>query len=466
MDEPRWQQRSALLVCMAASFLTPFSSSALNLAIPALGRDLGAGAVTVSWVVTAFLLSSASLLLPAGRLADIVGRKRVLLTGLFLFCLSSLACGLAPSVAVLVALRVVQGGAAAMIFATSLAILTSVFPAGERGRVLGIAVTAVYVGLAVGPVVGGTLTELFGWRSIFFATAALGAISALLPALRLRGEWAGAAGEAFDWPGACLGAAGLAALLQGLSSLSTGRHAVLTLSCGALLLGAFVLRETSTPHPLLDLRIFAGNVVFGFSNLAALIHYCATFAVTFLLSLHLQVVQGRDPRSAGMILLVQPVLMAALSPWAGRLSDRHEPRTLASLGMGVTALGLIVLSLLPERAPLGALIAALAAIGAGFALFSSPNSNAIMGAVTRARYGIAAAVLSSMRLIGQALSMAIVTFLLGAHVGAARLDPRAVPALVYAERVAFAVFAALCVAGTLASLARGRVHGIGELPRV
>ena len=466
MDEPRWQQRSALLVCMAASFLTPFSSSALNLAIPALGRDLGAGAVTVSWVVTAFLLSSASLLLPAGRLADIVGRKRVLLTGLFLFCLSSLACGLAPSVAVLVALRVVQGGAAAMIFATSLAILTSVFPAGERGRVLGIAVTAVYVGLAAGPVAGGLLNELLGWRSIFFATAALGAISALLPALRLRGEWAGAAGEAFDWPGACLGAAGLAALLQGLSSLSTGRHAVLTLSSGVLLLGAFVVRETRTPYPLLDLRIFAGNVVFGFSNLAALIHYCATFAVTFLLSLHLQVVQGRDPRSAGMILLVQPVLMAALSPWAGRLSDRHEPRTLASLGMGVTALGLIVLSLLPERAPLGALIAALAAIGAGFALFSSPNSNAIMGAVTRARYGIAAAVLSSMRLIGQALSMAIVTFLLGAHVGAARLDPRAVPALVYAERVAFAVFAALCVAGTLASLARGRVHGIGELPRV
>jgi len=170
------------------------------------------------------------------------------------------------------------------------------------------------------------------------------------------------------------------------------------------------------------------------------------------------VVQGRDPRSAGMILLVQPVLMAALSPWAGRLSDRHEPRTLASLGMAVTALGLVVLCLLPERAPLGALLAALAAIGTGFALFSSPNSNAIMGAVARARYGIAAAVLSSMRLIGQALSMAIVTFLLGAHVGAARLDPRAVPALVHAQRAAFGVFAVLCVAGVLASLARGRVH--------
>ena len=464
MDEPRRQRRNALLVCMAASFLTPFSSSALNLAIPALGRDLGVGAVTLSWVVTAFLLAAASVLLPAGRLADIVGRKRVLLAGLSLFCLTSLACGLAPSIAALVGLRVMQGGAAAMIFATSLAILTSVFPANERGRVLGIAVTAVYVGLAAGPVAGGFLTELFGWRSIFLVTAALGATAALLPALRLRGEWTGAAGEGFDWPGACLGAAGLAALLQGLSSLSTGRHALPTLACGALLLAAFVARETRARHPLLDLGIFAGNVVFAYSNLAALIHYCATFAVTFLLSLHLQVVQGRDPRSAGMILLVQPVLMAALSPWAGRLSDRHEPRTLASLGMAVTALGLVALGLLPAGASPGVLVAALAAIGAGFALFSSPNSNAIMGAVARARYGIAAAVLSSMRLIGQALSMAIVTLLLGVHVGAARLDPRAVPALVHAERVAFGVFAALCVIGTLASLARGRVHEDPRLP--
>ena len=212
------------------------------------------------------------------------------------------------------------------------------------------------------------------------------------------------------------------------------------------------------PHPLLELRIFAGNVVFGFSNLAALIHYSATFAVTFLLSLHLQVVQGRDPRSAGMILLVQPVLMAALSPWAGRLSDRHEPRTLASLGMAVTAVVCVVLCLLPERAPLGALLTALAAIGTGFALFSSPNSNAIMGAVARARYRIAAAVpvVDATDRAGAEHGDRYVSA--GAHVGAARLDPSAVPALLRAERLAFGVFAVLCAVGVLASLARGRVY--------
>lgn len=463
MAKPESQRRNALLVCMAASFVTPFSSSALNLAIPAIGRDLGAGAVAVSWVVTAFLLSSASLLLPAGRLADIVGRKRVFIAGVALFCATSLGCGLAPAIAALIALRAAQGAAAALVFATSLAILTSVYPPGDRGRVLGIAVTAVYVGLAAGPVAGGFLTAHLGWRSIFLVTAGLTAAAALVPALRLRGEWVGAAGESFDWPGAVLGASGLAAFLLGLSSLSSGGGAGLALGCGAVLLLAFAAREARARHPLVDVRLFAGNVVFAFSNLAALIHYSATFAVTFLVSLHLQVVQGRDPRSAGLVLLAQPVLMAVLSPWAGRLSDRHEPRTLASLGMAVTALGVAALGLLPVRAPLAALLAALATIGAGFALFSSPNSNAVMSSVDRARYGVAAAVLAAMRLIGQALSMAVVTFLLGAHVGRSRLDAAAVPALVRSERIAFALFAALCVAGMLASLSRGRVRR-GEGP--
>ena len=458
MEEPRGQRRRALAICMAASFVTPFSSSALNLAIPALGRDLGAGAVTLSWVVNAFLLAAASLLLPLGRLADILGRKRVFLAGVALFSTASLVCALAPSAAALIALRVVQGAAASMIFATSLAILSSVYPAGQRGRVLGIAVTAVYVGLVAGPVAGGLLTAALGWRSIFVVTAALGLLGALLPAIRLRGEWRGAAGEPFDGPGAALVACGIAAGLYGVSSLTTSPRALLPLVAGALLLAAFVHRQTSAVHPLLDLRGLVGNLTFAFSNLAALIHYCATFAVSFLLSLHLQVVQGRSAREAGLILLAQPALMALLSPWAGHLSDRHEPRTLASLGMAVTATGLLALGALQADATVAALMAVLAVIGTGFALFSSPNSNAVMGAVEPRLYGVAAAVLAAMRLIGQALSMAVVTLAIGARLRAARLDAATVADLVRAERLALAVFAALCVVGVLASLARGTVH--------
>jgi EmrB/QacA subfamily drug resistance transporter len=458
MDDSPRQRRSALLVCMAASFLTPFSSSALNLAIPAIGRDLGAGAVTLSWVVTSFLLASASLLLPAGRLADIVGRKRVFIAGVALYSATSLACGLAHSAAALIAARIGQGVGASMIFATSLAIVTSAFPAGERGRVLGVSVTAVYVGLSVGPLVGGVLTESLGWRSIFLLTAALGFTVALLPALRLRGDWVGARGERFDVGGACLIAVGLVAALHGMSSLSTGRLAPATLAVGVACLALFLLWERRASNPLLDLRTVTGNAAFAFSNLAALINYSATFAVTFVLSLHLQVVRGLDARHAGAVLLVQPVMMAALSTWAGRLSDRREPRVIASAGMAITAAGLLILCLLPARAPLALMVVALAVVGTGFALFSSPNSNAVMGAVARAQYGVAAAVLSSMRLIGQALSMALVTLILGARVGGGRLDAAAAPQLLASERTAFALFTVLCVAGVFASLARGPLH--------
>ncbi len=458
MEESPGQRRNALLVCMAASFLTPFSSSALNLAIPAIGRDFGAGAVALSWVVTSFLLASASLLLPVGRLADIVGRKRVFIAGVALYSAASLGCGVARTVAALVAGRVVQGAGAAMIFATSLAIVTSVFPAGERGRVLGVSVTAVYVGLSVGPFVGGVLTESLGWRAIFLLTAGLGFAAALLPALRLRGEWLGAGGERFDAVGAALITVGLAAALHGVSSLSTSRLAPATLALGVMALALFLVWESRAAAPLLDLRALAGNTAFAFSNLAALINYSATFAVTFVLSLHLQLVRGLDARSAGLVLLVQPVMMALLSTWAGRLSDRREPRVIASLGMAITAAGLLLLGLLPATSPLAAMVAALAIVGTGFALFSSPNSNAVMEAVSRAQYGVAAAVLSSMRLIGQALSMALVTVVLGARVGAGRLDAGAVPQLLASERVTFALFTAMCVAGVLASLARGRMH--------
>jgi EmrB/QacA subfamily drug resistance transporter len=460
MDDSQGQRRSALLVCMAASFLTPFSSSALNLAIPAIGRELGGGAVTLSWVVTSFLLASASLLLPVGRLADIVGRKRVFIAGIAIYSAASLVCGAARSIHALIAARAVQGGSAAMIFATSLAIVTSVFPAKERGRVLGVSVTAVYVGLSLGPIVGGILTESLGWRSIFLLTAGLGALTALLPALRLRGEWRGAAGQRFDWPGAALSAAGIAAGLRGLSGLSTSRLAPAMLAAGAALLVAFILWERRASAPLLDLKTVTGNATFAFSNLAALINYSATFAVTFVLSLHLQLVRGLDARHAGLVLLMQPVMMALLSPWAGRLSDRHEPRIVASVGMALSAGGLALLGAVPAQAPLAVTVAALAVVGTGFALFSSPNSNAVMGAVAREQYGVAAAVLSSMRLIGQALSMAIVTLIIGAHLPTAELARESAPALVASEHTAFAVFTALCVLGIFASLARGRMHSV------
>jgi EmrB/QacA subfamily drug resistance transporter len=451
------EQVDVLLATCIASFLPPFMSSSLNLAIPAIGVQFGASAVAVNWVVASYLIASAAFLLPFGRLGDVVGRKRVFLTGMLAHAFFSIASGLATSVASLIAFRVLQGIGGAMAFATSVAILTGAFPQEDRGRVLGINSAAVYVGLSLGPVAGGLLTQHVGWRSIFFVNAVLGLAVAAVMMLRVKHEWRGSDGESFDATGAALYTMSLAALVGGFSTLKTFPAAHWPVLLGGTGLVAFVVRELRAAHPVLDLRLFR-NVVFAFSNVAALANYSSTFAVTFLLSLYLQTVRGLEPQTAGAILLAQPVLMALLSPLAGRLSDRIEPRLVASLGMILTSLALALFARLGPSTPLLWVVAELMLIGIGFALFSSPNTNAVMSSISGRHYGVGAATLGTMRLVGQALSMAFVALVFAQFMGNAQIGRETAPLLIASSRFAFAFFAALCGAGTLASLARGRVR--------
>lgn len=447
---------AVLLATCLASFLTPFTGSALNLAIPAIGRELHASALTLNWVVGAFLLASAALLLPFGRLADIHGRGRIFLAGTLAHAATAVAAAFVSSAPVLVALRALQGASGALMFATGVALLTSAFPKESRGRVLGINTAAVYTGLSLGPVAGGWLTELWGWRSIFAASAGLGLIAAAAGRRIGRGP-RGAPGAGFDVGPALLYAASLAALLGGAAELGRGWGRAWVPVLGAAGLARFVWREAVSRRPLLDVRLFA-TAAFALSNLAALIHYSATFAVGFLLSLYLQIVRGLDASGAGLVLLVQPVLMALLSPPAGRLSDRVEPRFVASAGMALTALGLALFAGLGADASLGRVVAGLLLLGVGFALFSSPNTNAVMSSVPHESYGVAAATLGTMRTVGQAASLALVGLVLGRVVGDSALGPESVPRLLRAMQLAFGVFAGLCLVGTGASLARGRVR--------
>jgi predicted MFS family arabinose efflux permease len=323
--------------------------------------------------------------------------------------------------------------------------------------VLGINTAAVYTGLSLGPVIGGMLTQQLGWRSIFFVSAVLGVPAVLLMVIWVPEEWRGEHTDGYDAAGALLWAASLAALLAGISTLralDVGRWLVLT---GAAGVAAFVVRELRVTHPILELGLFR-NAVFALSNLAALINYSATFAVTFLLSLHLQAVRGLAPQSAGAILLIQPVLMAVLSPLAGRLSDRVEPRLVASAGMALTSLALILFAHLGSASPLGAVASGLALIGVGFGLFSSPNTNAVMSAVQTRSYGVAAATLGTMRQVGQAFSMSIVALVFAQVMGSARIARANAPLILASSHAIFTFLAALCIAGVFASLARGRIQ--------
>ena len=456
-DEEKRLKRTALWVCAAGSFLVPYMSSSVIVALPAIGREFGTGAVTLSWVTTAFILSSAILMLPVGRLADIHGRKLLFMIGLAVYTLASGLAAISHTAPQLITARVLQGIGGAMTAGANVAILTAIFPPGDRGRVLGINVAAVYVGISVGPFLGGVLTQYAGWRSIFFLNLPLGLVLLWLLAYRLPGEWAGARGEKFDLPGSVIFGAGMLALMLGFTRIQTVHGAALAVA-GVAGLAGFLWWEARAAQPMLDVALLRDNRVFLFSGLAALINYCATAGSGFLLSLYLQYVKGLAPREAGMVLLVQPVFQTLVAPFAGRLSDRIEPRIVASVGMALNAAGLALLIGIGPDTPLAAIIACLILMGAGFGAFSSPNTNAIMSSVDRSRYGVAAGTVGTMRVSGQVFSMGIVTVLLAVYLGSAAITPESIPQFITTARYSYAIFAVLCTIGVFASLARGRVR--------
>lgn len=451
----RGVQRVALACAILASFIAPFMSSSINIALPSIGKEFSLNARLMNWVPSSYLLAAAMFLVPFGRLADIVGRKKIFAIGMGLLTATSLACALAPSVSVLILFAVILGIGSAMVFSTALAILSSVFPPGERGRAIGIAAASTYLGLSLGPVLGGLITQRLGWRSIFLVNVPLGLIALILLVCKLKGEWAGSRGERFDVAGSVLLGLSLPAVMLGFSRLPAPAG-VGFLAGGVAGLALFVLWESRAKAPVLNIKLFRRNALFAFSNLAALINYSATFAVGFLLSLYLQYVKALSPQQAGLLLVAQPAVMATLSPLAGRLSDRIESWILASAGMACAVAGLALLAFLSRRTSLGYVAASLVILGFGFALFSSPNTNAVMSAVEKQFYGVASATLASMRLIGQMLSMGIALLIFTLFLGTAKITPQVHALFLAGTRTAFLIFASLCFGGVFASLARGK----------
>ena len=450
------ENKSALLVATFGSFLTPFMGSAINVALPSIGLEFNANAILLSWVATAYLLSAAVFLVPFGRIADITGRKRMFLIGIMVFTLASFFCGLSQNIIQLILFRVLQAVGSAMIFSTGIAIVTSIFPPGERGKAIGIIIGAVYVGLTIGPFAGGFLTEYFGWRSIFYVFIPFGIIAVLLILLYMKGEWAGAKGEKLDWFGSLLYAAALMGIMYGFSELPETKGFVFTV-CGFLILFFFILWELKHKYPVLELRLFVNNTTFRYSNLAALINYSATFAIGFLLSLYLQYIKALNPRDAGLILVASPIIMAIFAPIAGRLSDKFEPRIIASIGMALSTLGLVFLIFITVNTNLSSLVFILILLGFGFAFFSSPNTNAIMSSVDKKYLGVASGAVSTMRLVGQMMSMGIAMLLFSLFIGKVEIQPENYFLFLKSVKTAFGIFAILCFLGIFASLASGKV---------
>lgn len=447
------ERTPVLFVAAITSFLTPFMISSVNVTLPAIGKAFEMDAVTLGWVNTSFLMSAGVFLVPLGRLADIYGRKRILISGVWIFAIASLLSGLASTTVTLIALRILNGAGSAMIFGPSVAILLSVYPSDKRGRALGITIAAVYLGLSLGPIMGGVITQSIGWRGVFGSAALMGLLAAIGISLRLRGEWREAPGEHFDLTGSILYAMMLVALISGLSLLPDWKGGLLALLSLLAAVG-FIIWESKAESPMVNIRLLRRNSDFTLSQLIVLIFYTATFGVSFLLSLYFQLIKGLSPGRAGVFLLIQPLVQAATSPIAGRVSDRFAPRLIASSGILLTSIGLFILSFLDAQASIALIVAGLAVIGVGYGAFSSPNWNAAMSSIERSFYGMASGIVGTMRIVGQMLSMGLI-MLAFATMGPVSLTEEDHHLFLEALHVIFVVFGLLTVVGMFVSLGRG-----------
>lgn len=450
-------QKTVLLMVLLNAFTTPLMLSTANVALPVIAIDLDLSASSISWVPMAYLMASAMFVLIFSRVADLVGRKRIYLFGTASVIITSILALLAPSGILLIGARFLQGMSAAMLYSTQIAIISSVFSPQQRGRAIGLTVSAIYFGLTCGPLLGGLLVDSYGWRISFFVHIPLAVVALLIGYFKVSGDWVNTDVGHFDIKGTGIYMLIIACLCIGISLMPqvTG---FLLLFIGLAGIYIFVQVEQRLAYPLLDISLFQTNKVFTYSCCASLIIYAAIFANVFLVSFYLQFIKGLTPTVAGCIMMVQPLTMALFSPWAGRLSDKIEPRILTSAGIALTALGLFMLAMLSATSTISYLLGALLLTGLGFSFFSSPNANAIMNNVDKKNYGQAGSSMAIARLIGQMMSMVLVTMVFTIVVGHLKIEPTMYDSLQLAISSCFFISVGLCIPAIIFSLIRGRIH--------
>lgn len=460
-----------LLIACIGSVMGPLDSTIVSVTLPTISHDLGMDYSASVWVPTSYLVVTAALLLTMGRLSDMRGRKQIYLAGFVVFAIGSLLCSLAQDGGQLIASRALQGVGAAALMATATALITDVFPPHERGKALGINAMSVYIGLSLGPPLGALLTEALGWRSIFWVNIPIAVIvivlahvkiiQPVLPKNEIRFDFAGA----FSFGIALI--AFLVALTFGESNGWLSSFILGLLFIAVLLFISFIVIEKRRGRSaMFQLDLITRNRLFASSNLSALLNYTSFFGVSFIISFYLQRILHMDLYTTGIILLSMPLVMSLLSPLSGLMSDRIGSRSLASIGMFVMAAGLFLMSTLSLESSSLEVTAWLVVLGLGMGLFATPNTSAIMGCVERERLGVASGTLSTMRTVGQSMSLAIMgaliatassTELVSALFMGAPLPHGAVDAdFVRGMALAFQASALIAVMGGVTSLARGK----------
>jgi MFS family permease len=446
-----------LLICTVLSFFTVFAVNAVMVVIPSIASEFHMSNIVQNWIIIIFLLVVAVLSVPAGQISGKYGLKKVTILSIVLFIIISIANVLVTSSEQFLACRFILGIALSFINVTSMAMVVSAFAPEERGKALGINITGVYIGLSLSPVLGGILNYNLGWRSVvLFGVPFLLVILALL-LIKIDEEWITFENVPIDWKGSLAYGIGMVLFMYGFTILNETLGVILTV-LGIVILIIFALIELKQEHPVFDIRFFR-NRKFLSSNFASLSAYLATFAVTTILNYHLQYIKGFDSQTAGIILLAAPLCQVVLAPIAGRLSDRYIPQILAALGMGLGTVSLVLFSFLNEATSLEFLIISMIIYGVGFGLFSPPNTNVIMSSVPPKDTSVASAAVSTMRTVGQAMSMGILTLVFAFVMGDVPIIEQYYPLLISSCQITCIICVVLCIASVFASFVGIRSEG-------
>lgn len=438
-----------LLVCTVLSFFTVFAVNAVNIVIPSIAAEFHMSNIVQNWVTIIFLLVVAVLSVPAGQISGKFGLKKVTNFNIILFIIISIVNVIVTSSEQFLACRFILGISLAFINVTSMAMIVNVFPPEERGKALGINITGVYLGLSLSPVIGGILNFNLGWRSVvLFGVPFLFVILALL-LTRIDEEWSSFENIPLDLKGSLAYGVGIVLFMYGFTVLNTQLGIILTI-LGVIILVIFALIELRQDYPVFDIKFFK-NHKFLSANFASLCAYLATYAVTTILNYHLQYIKGFDSQTAGIILLVAPLCQVVLAPIAGRLSDKFVPQILAAIGMGLGTISLFLFSSLDSATSIEFLILSMIIYGVGFGLFSPPNTNVIMGSVPPKDTSVASAAVATMRTVGQAMSMGILTLVFAFVMGDVPIIEQYYPMLVQSCQLTCIICVVLCIASVFAS---------------
>ena len=451
------KKSSAILTAVLIAYvMMPIIGQSINVALPAIGKSLSSNPVVLGWISISLFLSIAVFAIPAGRIADIYGRKKIFLLGVIICTVTSFLLAVSYSAALMIFSRAIQGIGGAMILNTGLVIVSSIYPAGQRGKPLGLCMAAIYIGQTLAPFLGGLLTHHLGWRSIFLANVPFGLFIVGFMFWKINDERVEAPGEKIDFVGAIIFGIMIVFIMYGLSILPSKQGGWLVLAgivCGSV----FIKWEMKVDSPILEMQLFRENRAFLFSILSAFIFYSGVFTVGFLLSLYLQYIKGFTPQSAGFVLAAQPIFQAVLSPIAGRLVDRVRPHLLTFIGMSSATLGMLLFTFITINTNLFIILIGLFLVGSGWAFFTSTNMNDAIGSVDRKYYGAASGTIATVRQLGMMSSIAMTMFIFSLFIGRVQVTPEYFGLFLKSVKTAFGVLTVLCFTGVLTLLFRGKI---------